>query len=129
VPTPQRLTFILIAAAGILGAAGVSLAAAAAHVASGEAVRAAAELAMVHAAAAIGLLAFAHQSTRPARWRWIAAAMLLGAALFAATVALGALADFRPFPVLAPVGGTMTIIAWAAVAIAGIIEAVSADTR
>lgn len=122
----DRFTSLLIAFAGILGAAGVSLAAAAAHVASGDAVRAAAEIAMVHAAAVIALTAYAHHANGPAKWRWIAAAMLLGASLFSATVGLGALADFRPLPMLAPIGGSLTILSWLAVAIAGIAEAATA---
>ncbi len=123
-----RTASVLIAIAGVLGATGVSLAAAAAHVASSEAVRAAAEIAMVHSAAAIGISAFAPHTTLPAMWRWIAAAMLLGAALFTATVGLGALGDYRPIPILAPVGGTLTILAWVAVAVAGIFEAATAGS-
>lgn len=116
---------MLIVAAGLLGAAGVSLAAAAAHVDGSIALRAAAEMALVHAAAAIALVAVAHHAHRASLWRWIAAALLTGASLFSVTVSLGVLADFRPFPALAPIGGTMTIVAWLAVAAAGAFEAVS----
>ncbi|KUO58069.1 MAG: hypothetical protein APF80_08570 [Alphaproteobacteria bacterium BRH_c36] len=122
-------TPVLIAIAGLLGAAGVALAAAAAHVAAGDPVRAAAEIAMVHAAAVIGIVAYAFHSRSGAVWRWIAAAMLSGAALFSTTVGLGALIDFRPLPMLAPIGGSLTVIAWTAVAIAGFIEAMRPGTR
>lgn len=128
-PQTHRTTPIAIAVAGLLGAGGVALAAAAAHVAAGDAVRAAAEIAMVHAAASIAIVAYASHSRSPAAWRGIAAAMLLGAGLFSTTVGLGALADLRPLPMLAPIGGSLTIIAWIGVAIAGVIEAISPGTR
>ena len=112
----------LIAIAGLLGAGGVGLAAIAAHVADQAAIRAAAELAMVHAAASIGLLAYTSQATRPVLWQSVTAAMLLGAVLFTGTVALGTLADFRPIPALAPIGGSLTILSWLGVTIAAILE-------
>ncbi|MCH9807934.1 MAG: DUF423 domain-containing protein [Alphaproteobacteria bacterium] len=119
---------VLIAIAGVLGAAGVSLAAIAAHVADSTAIRAAAELAMVHAAAAIGLIAFAHHSARSTAWRLVAAAMLLGAILFTGAVALGTLAGFRPIPALAPIGGSLTILSWLALTIVAIWDGVSKGT-
>lgn len=118
----------LVALAGLLGAAGVSLAAAAAHISGDETLRAAAEMAMVHAAGVIGLVGFSQNASRPRLWRFIAAAMLLGAWLFTGTVALGQLADFRPLPMLAPVGGTITILSWIAVALAGALEWIDSGT-
>jgi uncharacterized membrane protein YgdD (TMEM256/DUF423 family) len=112
----------LIAVAGLLGGAGVALAATAAHVNGADALRAAAELAMVHAAAAIGLTAVAGQSRRPWLWNAIAGVMLLGAVLFVASVSLGVLADLRPLPMLAPLGGSLTILTWLAVGVAGLME-------
>ncbi len=116
---------IQIVVAGLLGAAGVSFAALAAHVDDSAALRAAAELAMVHAAAAIALIVLARASHRPTLWLWVSAAMLLGAILFSGTVALGVLADFRPLPALAPIGGSLTILSWIAVVGAGLAEALS----
>jgi uncharacterized membrane protein YgdD (TMEM256/DUF423 family) len=113
---------LLMAMAGLLGALGVSLAAAAAHVSGGEAVRAAAEIAMVHAAAVVGLTAFVPHTGRPRLWGWAALAMLVGAALFSGTVSLGELAGLRPLPVLAPIGGSLTILAWIAIALLGALE-------
>lgn len=112
----------LMAVAGLLGALGVSLAAAAAHVTGGEAVRAAAEIAMVHAAAVVGLSAFAPHASRPRLWGCAALAMLVGAALFSGTVSLGELAGTRPLPILAPIGGSLTILAWIAIAFLGALE-------
>lgn len=123
----RRVQGLLIAVAGLLGAAGVSLAAVAAHVSDSTALRAAAEIAMVHAAAVIAIVAIANHAVRPAFWRYIAAAMLLGAALFTVTVSLGVLTDFRTIAALAPIGGSLAILAWIAVAAAGLCEAASSS--
>ena len=113
---------ILVIVAGLLGACGVALAAAAAHVSDSTALRAAAEIAMVHAAALIGLLAMSRHSTSPVYWMIAASMMALGATLFAGTVSLGVLADFRPVPALAPIGGSLTILSWLAVIVAALLE-------
>ncbi len=112
----------LITIAGLLGGAGTTLAAVAAHVGGTETLRAAAELAMVHAAATIGLVAVSRQAYRPWLWNAIIAAMLLGAALFVGTVSLGVLADLRPMPMLAPLGGSLMIFMWLTVAVVGLME-------
>ncbi len=117
------MTSLLIALAGLLGASGVALAAAAAHVSGGEAVRAAAEIAMVHAAAVVALTAYSWQSGSPTVWRVVAAAMLFGAALFTAAVAAGSLMNFRPIPSLAPIGGSLTILSWLGVTATALWEA------
>jgi len=119
----------LIAVAGLLGAAGVALAAAAAHVDGSEALRAAAELAMVHAVAGLAIIAISLHARRPWLWRTIVGIMLTGAILFVGTVGLGVLAEFRPLPMLAPVGGSLTILAWVGVSIAGLIEWMNSSRR
>ena len=113
---------ILIAIAGILGATGVALAALAAHVNDSIALRAAAEIAMVNAVACVAVCAIANHAGRPALFRTVAGAMLLGAWLFSGTVALGILADWRPLPSLAPIGGTLTIAAWLGLAVVAAVE-------
>ena len=112
----------LIAVAGLLGGAGVGLAATAAHVQGSDALRVAAELAMVHAVAAIGLVAVAGRSHRPRLWNSIAGAMLLGAGIFSGSVSLGVLADLRQMSMLAPLGGPLTILTWLAVSVTGLME-------
>ena len=116
-PAQNPTSTLLIVLAGLLGASGVSMAALAAHVSDSTALRAAAEMAMVHAAAGIGLTAFSMHTSRAGTWTFVAGALLVGAALFSGTVALGVLADFRPLPVLAPIGGVLTILSWIAVAL------------
>jgi uncharacterized membrane protein YgdD (TMEM256/DUF423 family) len=43
--------------------------------------------------------------------------------LFSADIALRAFAGYRLFPMAAPAGGTLLIIAWLAVALAGLLAA------
>jgi uncharacterized membrane protein YgdD (TMEM256/DUF423 family) len=118
----SKISAILVIIAGILGGCGVSLAAAAAHVSDSTALRAAAEISMVHGAAILALAAFANQSKSPLIWNLAGIAMALGATLFTGTVALGVLADFRPLPALAPIGGSLTILSWFGVVVAGLRE-------
>lgn len=115
---------MLVALAGLLGAAGVSLAAMAAHVEDSVALRAAAELAMVHAVAGIAVASFAGRQgvAFPLFWTIAGYGLVLGAGLFTAAVSGGVLADFRPLPMAAPVGGSLTIIAWLGVVVAAALE-------
>lgn len=114
---------IFVALAAILGGGGVTLAALAAHVEDSVAIRAAAELAMVHAVAVIALVAFARHNVRySVVWSVVTAAMLIGASLFTSAVALAALADLRPIPGAAPIGGSLTILSWLGVFVAALLE-------
>ena len=119
----------LVVVAGLLGGAGVALAAAAAHVDGSDALRAAAELAMVHAAAGLAIIAISLHVGRTWLWQTIVGTMLIGATLFVGTVGLGVLAEFRPLPMLAPLGGSLTMLAWVGVSIAGLIEWMNSSRR
>jgi uncharacterized membrane protein YgdD (TMEM256/DUF423 family) len=103
---------ILLALAGVMGAAGMALAAAAAHVAPG-ALDSAAYMLLFHAVAVIGGVALVQQGVL---WRPLALAVLaawvLGAALFASDIAMRTFAGHRLFPFAAPTGGTILIAAW-----------------
>ncbi|MEO1543520.1 MAG: DUF423 domain-containing protein [Pseudomonadota bacterium] len=118
---------ILIALAGLLGGGGVALAAIAAHVEDTVAIRAAAELAMVHAVGVIALVAFAKHAKYQVVWSIVTTAMLIGAALFSSAVTLASLADLRPIPGAAPIGGSLTILAWVGVFAAGVMEWMGKD--
>jgi uncharacterized membrane protein YgdD (TMEM256/DUF423 family) len=113
---------IFIALAGLMGASGVALAAAAAHVSPGSGLDSAAYMLLFHAAAVLGGAALLQQGLlwRPIG-RLILAAWILGATLFAGDVALLALAGHRLFPMAAPTGGTMLIAAWLALAVCAVI--------
>ncbi|HUC48672.1 MAG TPA: DUF423 domain-containing protein [Xanthobacteraceae bacterium] len=104
---------ILLALAGVMGAAGMVLAAAAAHVAPGTALDGAAYMLLFHAVAVIGGVALLQQNTlqRPPALL-VLAAWVIGAALFASDIAMRTFAGHRLFPFAAPTGGTILIAAW-----------------
>jgi len=113
----------LAIAAGLLGAAGVSLAAIAAHRVPTPAMATAAQMLMVHAVAVLAVAAWAVRSPNAAGWWRVAArVMLLGVALFAGDIALRGFEIGQLFPMAAPIGGSLTIFAWILVAAAAAIE-------
>ena len=114
---------ILIALAGLMGAAGIVLAAAGAHVAPGAGLDSAASMLLFHAAAVIGGAALIQQG---ALWRPLAlpvlAAWVLGAVLFSGDIALRAFTAHRLFPFAAPSGGFVLIAAWLGLAGAALLR-------
>lgn len=104
---------ILIFCAGLMGASGVILAAAAAHGAPHTGLDGAAYMLLFHAAAILGAVPLTQHDML---WRPLMLAVLtgwvVGAALFAGDVAMRAFAGHRFFPFAAPSGGTILIIAW-----------------
>jgi uncharacterized membrane protein YgdD (TMEM256/DUF423 family) len=113
----------LIALAGLMGAAGIVLAAAGAHVAPGAGLDSAASMLLFHAAAVIGGAALIQQG---ALWRPLALAVLaawvLGAVLFSGDIALRAFTAHRLFPFAAPSGGFVLIAAWLGLAGAALLR-------
>jgi uncharacterized membrane protein YgdD (TMEM256/DUF423 family) len=112
---------ILIVLAGVMGAGGIALAAAAAHMAPGTGLDSAAYMLLFHAAAVLGGAALLQQGVL---WRPLAllvlAAWVLGAVLFFGDIALRAFAGHRLFAMAAPSGGIILIVAWLALAAAAI---------
>jgi len=112
---------IFIVLAGLMGAGGIILAAAGAHVAPGAGLDSAATMLLLHAAAVLGGTALLLHGVL---WRplllIVLAAWLIGAALFSGDIALRAFAGHRLFVMAAPSGGTILIAAWLALAGAGI---------
>lgn len=105
------------------GAAGVALAAIAAHKIDSPALATAATILMVHAGAVI---AVASVSTRmQSGWRWLITAglMLCAALLFAGAVSYHAVMGEHVFAKAAPIGGSMLIISWCALAVLSVLEA------
>jgi uncharacterized membrane protein YgdD (TMEM256/DUF423 family) len=104
---------ILIALAGVMGAAGIMLTAAAAHSKPGVGLDSAGYLLLIHAVAVIAGCAALRFGLllRPlgliVLWGFVA-----GAALFAADVAARAYLGGRLFPFAAPTGGMIMILAW-----------------
>ncbi len=115
---------ILIAVAGLMGAAGVVLLAAGAHAAPGTGLDNAGQMLLFHAAAVVAAASALHQGLffRPLG---IAAAigLVIGASLFSGDIAMRALAGHRLFPMAAPSGGVILIASWLALAVAAVIAA------
>jgi uncharacterized membrane protein YgdD (TMEM256/DUF423 family) len=112
---------IFIVCAAVMGAGGVALAAAGAHAAPHTGLDSAAYILLFHAAALPGAIALTQQGLV---WRPLAigavAGFVVGAALFAGSVTLRAFAGLRLFPMAAPTGGTILILAWLTLAAAAI---------
>ncbi len=102
-----------VALAGLMGAGGVILAAAGAHGTPHAGVESAAYMLLFHAAAVLGGAALTQQGLL---WRPLMLAVLgawvVGTALFSGDIAVRAFAGHRLFPMAAPSGGTVLIIAW-----------------
>jgi len=117
---------ILLILAGLMGAAGVVLAAAGAHAAPHAGLASAAYLLLFHATAVLGGSALTHQGFL---WRPLALAAaigwIVGTMLFAGDVSARAFIGHRLFPFAAPAGGTILIAAWLALAAAAVAGALN----
>jgi uncharacterized membrane protein YgdD (TMEM256/DUF423 family) len=113
------LISILLVLASLAGACGVVLAAAAAHGAPTSGLDSAAYLLLFHAVAVLGAASLAD---RGLLWRPMAlvamAGFVVGSGLFAGDIAMRAFANQRLFPMAAPTGGTLLILAWLVLAVA-----------
>jgi uncharacterized membrane protein YgdD (TMEM256/DUF423 family) len=112
---------VLLALAGLMGASGIVLAAAGAHLAPGAGLDSAAYMLLFHAAAVLGGAALIQQG---ALWRplgvIVLAAWVLGSILFSGDIAMRAFTGHRLFPMAAPSGGFILIAAWLALAVAAV---------
>jgi uncharacterized membrane protein YgdD (TMEM256/DUF423 family) len=113
-----RLAFVIAAISALQGAAGVSLAAAAAHVDASPFLATASQFLMIHAAAGVGLASLVRTTPkREGRWlAGIALAMQTGVTLFSGDLAARVFLTGKLFPLAAPVGGGLTILSWCAFA-------------
>jgi uncharacterized membrane protein YgdD (TMEM256/DUF423 family) len=117
------MSHILLALAGLMGAAGVVLTAAGAHGKPGAGLDSAGYLLLIHAVAVLAAVALLRAGPF---YRPLALACLwgfvVGSVLFAADVAARAYAGGKLFPMAAPAGGMIMIASWlvlAAAALAG----------
>jgi uncharacterized membrane protein YgdD (TMEM256/DUF423 family) len=114
--------------AGVMGACGVALAAAAAHGTSATGLDSAAWLLLFHATALLGAASLVGQRLL---WRPLAlpamACFVLGGGLFAGDIAMRAFADHRLFPMAAPTGGTLLLTGWVVLAAAALAAAFAAQ--
>ncbi|MCK1628226.1 DUF423 domain-containing protein [Bradyrhizobium sp. 147] len=116
--TAQRL---LIGLAGLMGAAGVALAAASAH--DGDASRLASASAMLlfHATGILATVALLARGLLHGGIGLVAAfGLAAGAALFAGDLTLRQYAGSGLFPYAAPTGGTVMMLGWLAVSVAAV---------
>ncbi len=115
---------LLVVLAGLMGAGGVMLAAASAHAVPNAGLDSAGHLLLFHATAVLGATALLQAGLL---WRPLgllaAFGLALGAVLFAGDIALRAFAGHRLFPMAAPTGGTILIVSWLILAVAGIVRA------
>src|ERR1043165_9200462 len=109
----------LLVFAGLMGAAGIALAAASAHGAPGFGLDSAGYLLLLHAASVVGGVALLDQSML-SRVAGLCAlcGFVLGAALRAGGVAAPAYLGRRLFPMAAPTGGVIMIASWLVLALA-----------
>ena len=114
-----RLARILVSLAAIMGADGVILAAASAHLADAARLGAASSMLLFHATAVLGALVLSDRGTVNARVGLFAAfGFVTGAGLFAGDLTLRQYAGHSLFPLAPPTGGTLLILSWLLLAIA-----------
>nr|WP_229177351.1 DUF423 domain-containing protein [Bradyrhizobium ivorense] len=110
---------LLIGLAAIMGACGVVLAAAAAHLSDASRLAAASSMLLFHAPAVLAIVAIAERAIVPARIVLVAATgFVIAASLFAGDLALRQYAGHGLFPMAAPSGGTLLIVSWLVLAVA-----------
>jgi uncharacterized membrane protein YgdD (TMEM256/DUF423 family) len=115
----SRLLRILVILAGVMGADGVILAAAAAHQGPSGQLEAASSMLLFHASAVLAVAALIERGIVHAG-SGIASAFgfVIAAALFATDLTVRHYAGHRLFPFAAPTGGTLLIVSWLALAVA-----------
>jgi uncharacterized membrane protein YgdD (TMEM256/DUF423 family) len=110
---------ILIVLAGVMGADGVVLAAAAAHQPDAARLASASSMLLFHASAVLGAIALAERGIVHGRIGIAAAfGFVIAASLFAGDLTLRHYAGHWLFPMAAPTGGTLLIVSWLALAVA-----------
>jgi uncharacterized membrane protein YgdD (TMEM256/DUF423 family) len=115
----SRLFRILIVLAGVMGADGVILAAAAAHQPDATRLAAASSMLLFHAIAVLAVVALTERGLIHARIGIAAAfGFVIAAALFAGDLTLRQYAGHSLFPMAAPTGGTLLIVSWLLLAVA-----------
>lgn len=114
----SRLPLVL---AGLMGAAGVGLMAAGSHSAGGAFATTAGQMLLFHAPAiAAAVSARAAGLLAPGVGRLAVYALMAGPAIFAADLAWRGFGHPRLFPMAAPLGGSLTILAWLLLAAAAL---------
>ena len=110
---------IAVILAGLMGAAGVVLAAASAHMPDATRLASASSMLLFHASAVIGAaLLTGHGIAQRPLGLTATYGFIVGAALFAGDLAMRQYAGHGLFTMAAPTGGTLLILSWLVLAIA-----------
>jgi uncharacterized membrane protein YgdD (TMEM256/DUF423 family) len=114
-----RLHRILLVLAGIMGACGVMLAGAAAHLADATRLAAASSMLLFHASAVLGAVALTDRGLLHRSVGTTAAiGFVIAPSLFAGDLTLRQYAGNGVFPFASPTGGTLSIVSWLVLALA-----------
>lgn len=114
----MNLPMIVALIAALQGAAGVSVAGAAAHVEASPLLATASQFLMIHAAAGLSLAALLSvDAPNPRGLRAVTFALQAGVALFASDLVARAYLGGKLFAFAAPIGGGLTIISWLGLAV------------
>jgi uncharacterized membrane protein YgdD (TMEM256/DUF423 family) len=112
---------ILIVLAGLMGAAGVALAAASAHQPDATRLASASSMLLFHAPAVLAATLLAERGVIHMRLGLVAAfGFVVATALFAGDLTLRQYASHSLFPMAAPTGGTLLILGWLVLAVAAV---------
>ena len=115
----NRISRILVVLAAIMGADGVILAAASAHLPDASRLASASSMLLFHATAILGTVALMERAIVDVRIGMAAAfGFVIAASLFAGDLTLRQYAGHSLFPMAAPTGGTLLIASWLALAVA-----------
>ena len=113
---------LLIVLAGLSGALGVGLSAAAAHITGGN-LATAAQFLLFHAPGLLALAALiAAGAVHPALAQVAGYVLVLGLALFCGDLSRRAFAGVALFPRAAPMGGLLLMLGWVLVAVAALLR-------
>jgi uncharacterized membrane protein YgdD (TMEM256/DUF423 family) len=117
--TGSSLFRILVILAGIMGADGVVLAAAAAHQGDATRLMPASSMLLFHATAILAVAALAERGIIHLKIGLAAGfGFVIAAALFAGDLTMRQYAGHSLFPMAAPTGGTLLIVSWLLLAVA-----------
>jgi uncharacterized membrane protein YgdD (TMEM256/DUF423 family) len=119
--TQSSLFRILVVLAGLMGAAGVALAATSAHQPDATRLAAASSMLLFHATAVLAAVLLAERRIIHIQLGFAAAfGFVIAAVLFAGDLTLRQYAGHSLFPMAAPTGGTLMIVSWLLLAVAAL---------
>jgi uncharacterized membrane protein YgdD (TMEM256/DUF423 family) len=117
----MRQSRVLVVLAGLMGAAGVILAAAAAHQPDASRLASASSMLLFHATAVLAAILLAERRIVHGQLGLVAAfGFVMASALFAGDLTLRQHTGHSLFPLAAPTGGTLLILSWLVLAAAAV---------